>query len=80
MKHGVVAGEGCILGASVSDSASEAASTEAYGVFAEEARELDPHYAPETINIDGWLGRHAGSLETLVSEHHRYHHIKTMTT
>jgi hypothetical protein len=48
------AGEGCILGASVSDSASEAALTDAYGVFAEEARELDPAYAPETVNTDGW--------------------------
>lgn len=48
------AGEGCILGASVSDSASQAALTEAYGVFAEEARELEPAYAPETVNTDGW--------------------------
>lgn len=48
------AGEGCILGASVSESASEAALTDAYGVFAEEARSVDPAYAPETVNTDGW--------------------------
>ena len=48
------AGEGCILGASVTDSASEAALTQAYGVFAEEARALDPAYTPETVNTDGW--------------------------
>jgi hypothetical protein len=28
--------------------------TEAYGVFAEEAHALDPAYAPETVNTDGW--------------------------
>ena len=48
------AGEGCILGAAVSASASEAALHQAYGVFAEEARALDPDYAPETVNTDGW--------------------------
>lgn len=50
----MTAGEGCILGASVTDSASEVALTHAYGVFAEEARALDPDYAPETVNTDGW--------------------------
>lgn len=48
------AGEGCILGASVTDSASEAALTQAYGVFAEEAQALAPDYVPETVNTDGW--------------------------
>jgi hypothetical protein len=48
------AGEGCILGASVTDAASQAALTHAYGVFAEEARAVDPAYAPETVNTDGW--------------------------
>lgn len=48
------AGEGCILGASVSDSASEAALTHAYGVFAEEAQAVDPDYVPKTVNTDGW--------------------------
>ncbi len=48
------AGEGCILGASVTDSASEATLCQAYGRFAEEARTLDADYAPETVNTDGW--------------------------
>jgi hypothetical protein len=47
-------GEGCILGASVTDSASEAALTQAYGVFVEEAQAVDPDYVPETVNTDGW--------------------------
>ena len=48
------AGEECILGASVAASASEAALTQAYGVFADEAKAVDPDYAPETVNTDGW--------------------------
>src|SRR5262249_18539215 len=27
---------------------------EAYGVFAAEARDVKPEYAPETVNTDGW--------------------------
>jgi hypothetical protein len=48
------AGDGCILGASVSQSAAEAALSQAYGVFAQEARSVDPDYAPKTVNTDGW--------------------------
>jgi hypothetical protein len=48
------AGGGCLLGASVTEAASEAALIQAYGVFAEEARALEPDYAPETVNTDGW--------------------------
>lgn len=44
----------CILGAEMTDSASEAALTKAYGVFAEEARSVNPEYSPETVNTDGW--------------------------
>ena len=53
------AGEECILGASVVDSASEAALTQAYGVFAEEAKALDPEYTPQTVNTDGWAATQA---------------------
>ena len=38
------AGEGCLLGASVTDSASEAALRPAYGVLAQEARAVDASY------------------------------------
>jgi hypothetical protein len=48
------AGEGCILGASVADSASEAALRQAYGVFAEKARAVAADYPPATVNTDGW--------------------------
>jgi hypothetical protein len=48
------AGAGCILGASVTDSASHAALTQGYRVFAEEARAQAPCDAPETVNTDGW--------------------------
>lgn len=47
-------GEGCILGISLTNSAGDAPLTEAYNTFAQEAREVDPHYTPETVNTDGW--------------------------
>jgi hypothetical protein len=53
------AGAECILGAAVTDAASETALTKAYGVFAEEARALDPDYAPATVNTDGWAATQA---------------------
>lgn len=46
--------EECILGAEMTDAASEKALTAAYGVYADEARDLHPEYAPETVNTDGW--------------------------
>ena len=30
--------------------------TKTYGTFAQEARRVDPHYAPKTVNVDGWRG------------------------
>ena len=47
-------GGGCILGASLSAAADEAQLSDAYGVFAHEARHLATGYAPETVNTDGW--------------------------
>ncbi len=47
-------GAGCVLGASVSQSASEQDLTQAYGKFADEAKNVDAHYQPETTNTDGW--------------------------
>ena len=49
-------GGGCILGATVTDSASAAALEGAYGEFAQEARELAPTYSPQTVCTDGWEG------------------------
>lgn len=49
------AGAGCVLGMALSASADEEHLTNAYGVFAAEARERDPSYAPKTVNTDGWF-------------------------
>ncbi len=45
----------CILGAELTESASEAGLTNAYGVFAHEAKSLKSVYAPDTVNTDGWV-------------------------
>jgi hypothetical protein len=42
------------LGVALTDSADDAHLQQAYGVLAAEARDVDPEYAPETINTDGW--------------------------
>ena len=47
-------GNGCILGAAMCQDADAAALTQGYGVFAKEARNLDPDYQAETVNTDGW--------------------------
>ena len=47
-------GEGCVLGVGLTASADDAHLEEAYGVFAAEARDVEPEYAPETVNTDGW--------------------------
>jgi len=47
-------GSQCILGASVSESATDTGLTEAYGKFKAEACIVDPAYAPKSVNTDGW--------------------------
>ncbi len=47
-------GQNCILGASVCETVDTKALTKGYGVFAEEAQNLDPDYQADTVNIDGW--------------------------
>ena len=47
-------GGGCILGVALTAAADDAHLREAYGVFAAEARNIAPEYAPETVNTDGW--------------------------
>lgn len=47
-------GENCILGVSVSNTADQAGLKRAYGEFKAEATDLDPNYAPKTVNTDGW--------------------------
>ncbi len=48
----------CVLGASISLTADTKGLTEAYGHFKDEAQRLDPEYAPETVNTDGWWPTH----------------------
>jgi hypothetical protein len=48
------AGGGCCLGMALAGTAGTDDLTEAYGVFRDEARRLDPQYRPETVNTDGW--------------------------
>lgn len=52
------AGGGCILGAALTDAADEEHLTEVYGVFQAECREMNPDYAPKTVNADGWFATH----------------------
>ena len=47
-------GDDAILGVALTDSADDGHLREAYGQFAAEARGLAPHYAPKTVNTDGW--------------------------
>ena len=48
--------KGCFLGVSFTESASASALTQGYEEFQTEARLLDPHYAPITVNTDAWEG------------------------
>src|SRR5205085_690714 len=57
LRKGYVAttvGGGCLLGVALTSAADDAHLREAYGVFAAEARDVEPGYAPETVNVDGW--------------------------
>ncbi|HSU69296.1 MAG TPA: hypothetical protein VLJ39_20590 [Tepidisphaeraceae bacterium] len=47
-------GGGCLLGVALTAAADDDHLREAYGVFAAEARDVGPDYAPETVNTDGW--------------------------
>ena len=51
--------EGCCLGAELSQSADEVGLTEAYGVFKQEAENVQPDYQPKTVNTDGWAATRA---------------------
>ena len=45
----------CILGAELTESVSEFSLKKAYGVFADVFRSLNPDFAPESVNTDGWF-------------------------
>ena len=49
-----IAGDDCILGASISEKADTEGLKEAYGHFVSEANEIDSSYSVDSINTDGW--------------------------
>lgn len=50
----MTAAKGCILGINLTDEADEAHLSVAYGVFAQEAKDLKADYEPKSVNTDGW--------------------------
>jgi hypothetical protein len=52
-------GSGCLLGAEPAATAGTDDLKDAYAVFQQEARDIAPEYAPETVNTDGWKGTKA---------------------
>ena len=47
-------GDGCCLGAALSQTAGVEDLTAAYGVFKQEAQDVQKDYQPRTVNTDGW--------------------------
>jgi hypothetical protein len=47
-------GDGCCLGAALAPSAGVEDLQRAYGVFEQEARDVQKDYQPQTVNTDGW--------------------------
>ena len=58
-----------ILGVALMASADDVYLQEAYGVFAAEARDVAPEYAPQTVNTDGWASTQ-NAFQTLFSPDH----------
>jgi hypothetical protein len=50
--------EGCCLGAALAQSADAEDLQTAYGVFKEEAQDVEPGYEPQTVSVDGWASTH----------------------
>jgi hypothetical protein len=55
-------GAGCCLGAALAPTAGAEDLRAAYGVFREEARDVQPGYAPRTVSADGWAAAHQAWL------------------
>jgi hypothetical protein len=51
-------GEGCCLGAALAQTANAEDLQTAYGVFKEEAQDVQPEYQPRTVSVDGWAATH----------------------
>lgn len=52
-------GKGVVLGAAVAETPGTDDLTTAYSVFRDEARNVQPDYAPKSVNTDGWKGTKA---------------------
>ena len=50
---------GCCLGMALAETAGADDLTTAYGVFRDEAWDLDPEYRPDSVNTDGWAATQA---------------------
>jgi len=55
-------GAGCCLGAALAQTAGTEDLQKAYGVFKEEAQDVQPGYAPRTVSVDGWASTHQAWL------------------
>jgi hypothetical protein len=51
-------GAGCCLGTALARTAGAEDLRDAYGVFKEEAQDVQPGYAPRTVSVDGWASTH----------------------
>jgi hypothetical protein len=52
----------CCLGAALARAAGTEDLREAYGVFGQEAQDVQPGYAPVTVSVDGWASTHQAWL------------------
>jgi len=57
-----VVAEGCCLGAALAQGADADDLEEAYGAFKREAQDVEPGYAPKTVNTDGWAATRSAWL------------------
>ena len=62
-------GGGWISGVALTASADDVHLQEAYGVFAAEARDVDPEYAPQTVNTDGWASTRVRVPDVVSPDH-----------
>jgi hypothetical protein len=51
-------GAGCCLGAALAQTADAEGLQSAYEVFQHEAQDVQPHYQPKTVSVDGWAATH----------------------
>ncbi len=49
-----VAANGCLLGIDIVKNADSDSLIKGYSTFADEAKNLDPKYSPDSVNLDGW--------------------------